>query len=352
MNSNVLMIWDRMGDYHRARWRETQRVMNDRSVYAADLGGSDNLYQWSNTNEELHISISPKPPGKFDFGRIWKFRNFLKSKSIGYVCIAGYGRLEYLLFILYCRLTNRKVLLFAESWYPSRKIFDVIKGSFLRWSCHGFLVSGERAEQHFINRLGIASSKVRTGYSVVDNDHFASSITIRPKTILCIGRFAPEKNLDTMIRAFSNSLLPSNGWNLLIVGGGPLKEQLSKLAADQQINLLDWQSYEELPRIYRRASLFVLPSRFEPWGLVVNEAMAAGLPLVISNEVGCAPDLLRPTVNGWTFPANDETSLKNIFNALVTASPDLAAMGEQSRSIISRYSPALFAANLKALLLH
>ncbi|MEI9919965.1 MAG: glycosyltransferase family 4 protein [Bacteroidota bacterium] len=348
---NVLMVWDRMGDYHRARWHATRTLLNDRSVFAADLGGGDNLYSWSDTSEDMHFKLSHRNPAKFDLGRIRKFIRLLKSKDIGYVCIAGYGRPEYILFLVYSRLTNRRVLLFAESWYPSSNLVDKFKSAFLNWCCNAFLVSGERAKDHFVNRLKVTEQKIRIGYSVVDNAHFASSITARPKTVLCIGRFAPEKNIETMIRAFLNSMLPGSGWNLMIVGGGQLKETFSKLAIDKPISLLDWQSYSELPKVYRQACLFVLPSTFEPWGLVVNEAMAAGLPVVISNEVGCAPDLLRPTINGWTFPATDETSLTNIFDALVTASPDLVAMGQQSRSIISSYSPALFAANLKALLL-
>jgi glycosyltransferase involved in cell wall biosynthesis len=129
-----------------------------------------------------------------------------------------------------------------------------------------------------------------------------------------------------------------------------LHETLSALSADRPITLLGWQSYNDLPDIYRQASLFVLPSTFEPWGLVVNEAMAAGLPVVLSNDVGCLPDLLDVQLNGWSFKGSDQ--LKNIFDVISTIPPEkLLAMGEQSRKIIGRYSLSLFAANLKALLL-
>jgi glycosyltransferase involved in cell wall biosynthesis len=347
---NILMIWDRMGDYHRARWNETRRSISDRSVFAADLGGSDQLYGWKDTDENMHVRLSKKDPGKFELARIKRFIRFVRANDVGYLCIAGYGRPEYLFFLIYGRLTNRKVLLFAESWYPSSAFFDKIKSWFLRWCCDGFLVSGERAKEHFINRLHIPASKVKTGYSVVDNDHF--SVANRPfqQTVLAIGRFAPEKDLETLIKGFSSSNLPSNGWKLVVVGGGPLHETLSALSADRPITLLGWQSYNDLPDIYRQASLFVLPSTFEPWGLVVNEAMAAGLPVVLSNDVGCLPDLLDVQLNGWSFKGSDQ--LKNIFDVISTIPPEkLLAMGEQSRKIIGRYSLSLFAANLKALLL-
>jgi len=236
--TNVLMIWDRMGDYHRVRWKATQEVLKNRQVFAADLGGSDKLYNWANTTGDMHFRLSQKDPASFDFSRIKNFVRLLRTKDIGYVCVAGYGRPEYILFILYSWLTNRKVLLFAESWYPSKKLFDMIKGSFLRRCCSVFLVSGKRAEEHFTNRLQIPQERVKVGYSVVDNRHFSSLAIGRPKTILCIGRFAPEKNLHLLIRSFSSSLLPANGWDLRIVGGGPLQDSLRELAVNKPVTLL------------------------------------------------------------------------------------------------------------------
>jgi 1,2-diacylglycerol 3-alpha-glucosyltransferase len=350
--NNILAVWDRMGDYHRARIDAVRKAFPDRQVFSADLGSSDALYGWSNTDESLHVQLSSKPPGTFDIGRISKFIKLLSSSGIGCVCIAGYGRPEYILFLLYARLTGRRVILFAESWYPSSSFFDSIKSVFLRWCCHGFLVSGKRAHDHFARRLKVNDQKIRTGYSVVDNNHFTIKSRDQSRKVLCVARFAPEKNLDELVTSFRNSTLPSKGWELVIVGGGPLRKTLEDRAAGSPVSLADWRSYQELPGVYQGAALFVLPSLFEPWGLVVNEAMAASLPLVLSDKVGCLPDFLQPGSNGWSFDANVPGSLTKVFNIVCgTSDEELASMGRQSHAIVKGYSVDFFASNLKALIL-
>lgn len=350
--NNILAVWDRMGDYHRARIQAVRKAFSERQVFTADLGGSDALYGWTNTEESLHVQLSSKPPGSFNFRRVLRFIKLLSSSHIGCVCIAGYGRPEYLLFLVYARLTGRKVIMFAESWYPSSALFDNIKSVFLRWCCHGFLVSGKRAYDHFSRRLKINEAKIRIGYSVVDNDHFSNSKIKHSRRVLCVARFAPEKNLETLVRSFSNSKLLSNGWKLLIVGGGPLKKTLEDLSIGKPVEVTDWFPYKDLPGAYHNSSVFVLPSLFEPWGLVVNEAMAASLPLILSDNVGCLPDLLRDGSNGWSFKATDPEALTAIFNKVAETGDDqLSAMGKQSPTLVNGYTVDLFATNLKALLL-
>ncbi|HMJ67971.1 MAG TPA: glycosyltransferase family 4 protein [Cyclobacteriaceae bacterium] len=350
--NNILAVWDRMGDYHRARVQAVRYAFPDRQVFSADLGSSDALYGWSNTEESLHFQLSSKPPGSFDIGRVIKFIKLLSSSRIGCVCIAGYGRPEYVLFLIYARLTGRKVILFAESWYPSSSLFEKVKSVFLRWTCDGFLVSGKRARDHFAGRLNIDDEKIRTGYSVVDNNYFATQGRTHSRKILCVARFAPEKNLEQLIKSFNSSSLPSKGWELVIVGGGPLQRTLEDRSAGTPVSLANWQSYNELPGVYQSAAVFVLPSLFEPWGLVVNEAMAASLPLILSDKVGCLPDFLREGSNGWSFDTTVPGALTNVFNNVANTSDEaLAEMGRQSFSLVKDHSVDLFAANLKVLIL-
>lgn len=357
MGKNVLLIWDRMGDYHRARWKAVQDIFDDRLVFAADLGTSDDLYRWMSTEpDKLFFVLSRKPTNVVDIKRVLVFCRILSKANISTVCIPGYGRLEYLLFLFYSWLTHRKVILFAESWYPSRFPLDQIKSIFLKITCTGFLVSGKRAALHFINALKIHRIRIGTCYSVVDNDHFKShGITNHksgPKRLLCVARFGTEKNLGLLIDAFKNSDLSKHGWQLCIVGDGPLKSQLIDQIGDSNshVTLLDWQAYELLPAIYAASNVFILPSKFEPWGLVVNEAMAAGLPVILSDAVGSAPDLLKVNVNGWMFQADKLHELVEILNELCITSPNrLESMGAESQRIIENYSLTTFARNLKVL---
>lgn len=355
MKKNILLVWDRMGDYHRARWKALQDEFPDRKIFAADLGGSDNLYEWNTTSgNPLYILLSEKKPDKFDFRRFIKFIRTLSDQQIGTVCISGYGRIEYLIFILYSKLSGRKIILFAESWYPSGFFIDKLKSLFLRYMNAGFLVSGSRAYAHFADRLKISKQKIKVGYSVVDNMHFGkphNHSAVFNKHLLCVARFAHEKNLKTLVAAFLESCLPGENWKLSIVGSGPLKAELENLAAGNvNINLMPWKPYEELPGVYHNADIFILLSTFEPWGLVVNEAMAAGLPVILSKAVGCVPDLLVDGHNGFLFDG-DHSSLVILLDKINDIPPEkLIGMGEKSKEMINQFALKTFSCNLKYLI--
>ena len=342
-----------MGDYHRARWFALQQHISGGTVYAADLGGSDSLYGWENTGRlPNYFLLSRKPPGQLDLRRFSRFAAIMREKEIGTVCIPGYGKIEYLIFLIYGRLLGKRVILFAESWYPSNPLFDKIKSLFLKLTCDGFLVSGKKALDHFEQRLKINASKIRIGYSVVDNNHFKNNGATRSaRRLLCVARFSAEKNLQALIMAFRSSKLYTEGWELMIVGGGPLEATLETVReGDTQVKLVGWKGYDELPSLYHHAQVFILPSTFEPWGLVVNEAMAAGLPVLLSLEVGCLPDLLEENGNGWKFE-KDNHSITRALNKLAELPPEkLRAFSERSEAIISRYSLETFSQNLCSLM--
>jgi 1,2-diacylglycerol 3-alpha-glucosyltransferase len=340
--NKYLLLWDRMGDYHRARVRELVQLVGKEHVWAGDLGGSDNMYGWERGNEYgNYFRLSEKPVEKVGmFEGWWSFRKIVSKENISHVCIPGYGRIAYLLMIIWSRLTGKRVLIFAESWYPGSLMIDRLKGFFLNCFTHACFVSGERARNHFTKQLHYPPKKIFTGYSVVDNNHFASFKGEKglPPQLLCVARFSEEKNLKLLIRAFIRSGI-SKIWILKIVGGGPQKNELQELSDGYPIQLIDWLSYKELPELYGTASCFVLPSIFEPWGLVVNEAMAAGLPVILSDKVGALPDLLDEQMNGWQFECQNEDELVRVLDDLAMFDKiQLIEMGKKSANIITRFS--------------
>ncbi|WP_373551435.1 glycosyltransferase family 4 protein [Haliscomenobacter sp.] len=351
MSPKFLLVWDRMGDYHRSRWKALADAVGNANVIACDLGKSDTLYQWENSEKEHnYFLLSNRPVNQVKpWHVLGAFVALIRKQGITHVCIAGYGRLAYLAMIIVAKMTGKKVLLFAESWYASNRVADNLKGLFIRLFVDAFLVSGNRAKAHFSGRLGISPEKIAEGYSVVDNVHFSNMSPGRgdiSPTLLCVARFAAEKNLSLLIEAFQTSALLANGWELKIVGGGPLKAEMENKINTTQIKLLDWVSYEELPSLYHNSNCFILPSLFEPWGLVVNEAMAAGLPIIVSEQCGCAPDLVQ-TTNGWIFDAKDKVSLDIVFNNLsLLSSEQLTQKGQSSQEIIANYTPEVWAKNV------
>lgn len=339
-----------MGDYHRARWNALSEIVDQEKVFASDLGTSDNLYKWTNTLDQNHfILLSKKPLNSFDLlYRIRKFISTLKFKKITSVCIPGYGRIEYLFFIVISKIMNRKVVIFAESWYGENKILNKSKSIFLNYFSDLFFVSGQKAFDHFHKTLKLPAHKIIPGYSVVDNRHFfVEKCNLEQKPILlCVARFSKEKNLIRLIKAFNRSKI-NKEYILKLVGGGVQKEELTILAKENpNIELSDWVSYKELPMVYGKASLFILPSLFEPWGLVINEAMAAGLPIIASHQCGCVPDLVTEN-NGFIFNPENEQELVELLDK-VTEMPKkkLLEMGNNSIKKISDYSPQKWAVNL------
>jgi 1,2-diacylglycerol 3-alpha-glucosyltransferase len=354
---NILVIWDRIGDYHLARVKALEKLTGA-TVYTADLAGTDALYKWDSVVISSHSILSTKPAEQPDIlHRFNIFRKMLKSHKIDFVAMP-YGRTEYHLFLAYAKIKGISTLIFSESWYSRGKVKDFFKSILLKTLGDNFFVSGKRAYKHFTKNYGITSSRIIAGYSVVDNAHFEKKndfkINNRQKELLCVARYSTEKNILMLIQAFEKSTL-SETYILRIVGDGPLRKYLQNYIDQQQLNkkvfLSGWVHYNTLPELYDQATAFILPSTFEPWGLVVNEAMAAGLPIMLSNACGCLPDLLVENENGFSFNPSDEIDFVQKLNQLDALTDKiLLQFGQQSKKIIQEFSPACWAKQVEMLL--
>jgi glycosyltransferase involved in cell wall biosynthesis len=142
-----------------------------------------------------------------------------------------------------------------------------------------------------------------------------------------------------------------HAWDLVLLGDGELRAQVQRkilqLGISDAVWLPGFQQYGNLPGVYGLAGAFVHASTVEQWGLVVNEAMAAGLPVLVSDRCGCVPDLVQYGVNGFTFDPYDVEALANLMFHVSSDACDRAAMGRASQSIISQWTPEVFALNLE-----
>jgi glycosyltransferase involved in cell wall biosynthesis len=137
---------------------------------------------------------------------------------------------------------------------------------------------------------------------------------------------------------------------LLMVGDGPLRGDVERKVRDAGIGnviLAGFQNQDELPFAYTAADVFTLPSAFnETWGLVVNEAMNFALPIIVSDQVGCTKDLLRPGWNGYCFSHGDEMELAARLKDLVSSSEKRAEFGRNSAELIKKYTVTLCASGI------
>jgi glycosyltransferase involved in cell wall biosynthesis len=230
-------------------------------------------------------------------------------------------------------------------------------------------VGGTRHAEYLVT-LGMPPERIAFGYDVVDNTHFSSTISDgealdcssigfqlqRGKYFLSCSRFIAEKNIFGLIEAYWRyvSVLRQRGkspWPLVLLGDGEqrasIEVEVNRLQLNDLIVLTGYQPYDVLPKYYRHAGVFVLASVSEPWGLVVNEAMASGLPVLVSNRCGCAPDLVVPGHNGFVFDPSDIRSLSVLLERVAEDDCDRHAMGSASLEIIANWGLTRFAEGMK-----
>jgi glycosyltransferase involved in cell wall biosynthesis len=231
--------------------------------------------------------------------------------------------------------------------------------------CSSALVGGS-SHAAYLAKLGLPRERAFCGYDVVDNEHFRSGAeraradgTLRARLglpgrfFLASCRFVAAKNLGRLLEAYSRYRKSSSDpWGLVLLGDGPLRPDVEggfrRLGLETHVLAPGFIQYDTLPAYYALAGAFIVPSVMEPWGLVVNEAMAAGLPVLVSERCGSAPDLVEEGRNGFTFdPYCVEQPASLMLKVSAMAEGQRQAMGRASQEIISRWSLDLFAQNLE-----
>lgn len=178
---------------------------------------------------------------------------------------------------------------------------------------------------------------------------------LQPANFIYVGRLAPEKNLPVLIDAFQQALQKTghpSDWGLLLLGDGPekavLQAQIERLDLGACVKILPNQPWYRVPETLALADVLVLPSLSEPWGLVVNEAMACGMPVVVSDRCGCAPDLVKNGQNGYVFDPMQPENLTQYLLDFIDGRADRRTMGRVSAEIIARFSPDTVAREMLA----
>jgi glycosyltransferase involved in cell wall biosynthesis len=171
--------------------------------------------------------------------------------------------------------------------------------------------------------------------------------------VLYVGKFQRRKRPDDLLRAAARLNREGVVLHLLMVGSGEMEASLRALAQRLEVSNICFAGFmnqADLPYVYAATDVFVLPSENETWGLAVNEAMCAALPIVASSEIGCVPDLVHNGRNGRTFSAGSVEGLTDALRPLLMDPELCRRMGKASRDIIGRWSYAECRAGLRAAL--
>lgn len=311
--------------------------------------------------ETLMPGVSWTAAGKFRLAAmLWKRLTSLHPRV---VLIPGYYTLPGIAAALWARSHRRCSVLMTESTafdHRRQPLREIVKAILLR-TLFSWAVTGGKAHVRYLEQLGFRRNRIAGFYDVVDNYAIrAGTAAVREQTLdkvnprplalpyfLFVGRLAEEKNVETLIASWIQYRREGGEWPLVLAGDGPKRAELQQQADASpfrhQVIFTGLKSLRELIPLYAEAGCFVLPSKREPWGLVVNEAMAADLPVLVSRQCGCREDLVLEGENGFSFEPMDETALTKYLHQIDHLSQEgRVAMGRRSGEIIAGFTPRGF----------
>jgi glycosyltransferase involved in cell wall biosynthesis len=376
----LVVHWSRFGPYHLARIRAAWKFLREHGVEGVGLetASQDDVYQWRNeTAPELFVRKTLFPSRSLSNigarelrARVRAELDDLQPKTLA---ICGYGSPDALACLEWSRRHRCAAILMTESKVDDGRRVAWVERIKARVVAHfDAVLCGGTPQRAYVRRLGFPEERIFTGYDAVDNDYFsiqAKRARMNPASLrslpglesdspffLASCRFIPRKNLDTLLCAYSTYRLKAQAaapglpvWRLVILGDGAERRRIEAMIRDQRIpevTLPGFRQIDEIPYYYGAAGAFVHPARQEPWGLVVNEAMACGLPVLVSRTCGCSPDLVLQGRTGFTFNPESVGELTSLL-VRISGNPSLReAIGRAARQHIEGWGPDRFAEGL------
>lgn len=371
--NRVCVQWPRFGPYHLARLRATHHLLAEKGVELVGLetAGQDATYAWRVEEGETPFrreqvfpgrTFEAIPPGEMHAG-MTRALDRLRPDA---VAITSYSFPDARAALAWCRRRRRVAVLMTVSRQedaPRVRWRERFKSLLVRQ--YDAALVGGTAHRTYLEKLGFPPDRIFFGVNAVDNAYFRQGaeaaranpsayahlpgLDVRAPFFLAVNRFLPIKNLDGLLSAYAAyRARTSTPWRLVLLGDGPERPRLEARVRQEKIGgvaFAGFRQIDELPAYYGLAGAFVHPTFKDTWALVVNEAMAAALPVLVATGAGCTRDLVHDGENGYRFDPYDADDLAAKMARLAT-SADLARMGRRSQEIIAAWSPERFAEGL------
>jgi len=368
----LVILTLQISPYHNIRYESAARQLGEVNVISTQNTGDFEQFVATNLGGYRVYKLCN---GRAEYSRATasgelasKVRAALGAIMPEAIAVAGWAAPESISALIYARELGVPTIVMSESQRddaPRSIIREQIKKRVVS-QFDAALVGGD-THAEYISRLGIPNKCIHLGYNVVDNEHFArgarvaraiegelrTRLGLPARYVLASSRFVPKKNLVGLVEGYAMSrnmvdLVP----DLVILGDGPertaISTAVSRLGLSGSVHLPGFIAYDGLPAYYGLSEGFVHVSTVEQWGLVINEAMAAALPVVASRRCGAARTLLKHGESGFlTDP--DPTSIAHSLATLFRLShSSRIAIGSCAASAISQWGPDRFGAGLKA----
>jgi glycosyltransferase involved in cell wall biosynthesis len=354
---SLVFLVQKIGPYHHARLNALAAAGEFR-VTALEFRVHDPVYAWQPVQAagtyERRVAAGTR-----------RLRSALEEIRPALVVCVGYADPEVQAAAAWALGRGLPLVTCSDSTFedePRSRLKEAFKRHLLR-AFDAALVAGRRSRSYLAS-LGMADDRCFGPWDVVDNAHFdreakrargtPRAAGIPERYFLCVARFVGKKNLPGLMDSYAGYLRTQPaGWDLVLSGSGPLEAELRERAASlgitSRVFFPGFLQYDALPAWYAHAGAFILPSTSDQWGLVVNEAMASGLPVLVSSRCGCAPDLVAEGRNGFTWDPADAAALTGLLERVSRLHPrEREELGQRSQEMIAAFSPGSFARGLIA----
>lgn len=374
------VLFDNFGPYHAAR---LAGAAERNQIVAIEASPTRSEYEWVRPKLSPDIDYFPLEGSNAAANNargLSAALDKLFAKKLDAVAIPGWS--SYAALALLREAVRRKVptVLMSETngWdFERRRVKEMLKRAVVA-NFRAALVTSN-SHRDYLVQLGMPATAIFRGYNAVDNKYFADQAQLRAagtmpiigadtvpegargRFFLTSNRFIEKKNLPRLLRCYAQFRLGRSDdpadWPLVLLGDGEQRPELEHLRhalnLDSHVLMPGFRQIDELPSFYATAGAFIHASTTEQWGLVVNEAMASGLPVAVSNRCGCTEILVTDGENGFTFDPLDETQIVTALAALANAdSAERARMGRASQRRVAEWGPARFGEGLGAAAAH
>jgi len=353
----VLLALRRIGPYHHVRFLQARRRLQlqvletrpDSLEYPWDFR-PDSHYSIYQLSGQLGMEVDP-PCALLDD----QIRVLLDQLQPQVLVTVGWADRAYQRLLPAAQRRGVPLVIVSDSRErdePRSAAKEAIKRQLLRGYSAALAAGSE--SRAYLQQLGFPAARITQPWDVVDNALFeaATSPSSQPPHFLCVSRLMAKKNHTGLLAAYAAYQRQGGRWGLRLIGSGPLEAELhaaiTQLPDPSCVQLHPFQQLPQLATTYAQASAFVLASSSDQWGLVVNEAMAAGLPCLVSSACGCAVDLIRHGISGWCFDPADADALTALLHSAERQSPEARqAMVAAARERLQAFSLESFADGLQ-----
>jgi 1,2-diacylglycerol 3-alpha-glucosyltransferase len=366
----IVVCWERFGPYHHARLGAAGKGME---VVGLEVSAIDKTYAWATVEGadgfRRRTLFSDRDAAVASAAELDSaITRALGGQRPAMIAVPGWSARYALALLRWARRCRVPTVLMSDSTAVDeqrRPHKELIKRRLLRM--YDAALVGGTPQSDYLVELGFPRERLFDGYDAVDNQHFAQGAAVARRDgaegrrrigaperyFLASSRFVARKNLLRLLDAYAlyRRSAGDAAWPLVVLGDGELRGEVETrrraLDLEAQVLLPGFKQYDELPAWYGHAGAFVHAAFSEQWGLVVNEAMAAGLPVLVSSRCGCANDLVRENENGFTFDPDDTFGLAALLTRVAQDEAKVMAMGEASSRIVRGWGLDRFTSGLE-----